>query len=197
MKRPNLTRKKLLDWIAKEYPEVALPDFFTCGIRGYYRDTMGKAGTNDRNIYDDAAFVVGKDKEDFFAFNGNTDPAAFRKSIASLKPGIWKVYKFDMHKGQYMALCQRGGPVTVIRDGVGEDTGNFGINQHRGGNWGTSSLGCQTTPPDEYDEWYEKCKMLAKKYYGNAWSSKSDYWLILLENTAQTNAAMADPGITS
>lgn len=177
--RPQIKRKDLLKLLKEAHPDFVLPDFFTLGIRGYYQDTMGKPGENDRNIYDDAIFIIGK--EEFVAFNGNTDPAAFRLSIASLKPGIWPVYKFDLHKGQYMALCQRGGPVTVVRDGKGEDTGMFGINQHKGGTWGTGSLGCQTTPPQQYDEYINTCLETAKKYFGKNYKDKSDYTYVLLE----------------
>jgi hypothetical protein len=184
--RPKTTRSQLMARIKAAYPDFVPPDFFTCGIRGYYLDSMGKTGENDRNIYDDAAFIVGKD--DFAAFNGNTDPAAFKLQIATLKPGIWNVYKLDLHKGQYLALCQRYGPVTVTRDGVaGEQSGMFGINQHRGGVWGTSSLGCQTIPPEQYTEWIDKVTELLKKYYGKAYrDTRLTY--VLLENTPQLNA---------
>lgn len=175
--RPQITRQEVLELLKAAHPDFVLPDFFTLGIRGYYQDTMGE-GKNDRNIYDDAIFIIGK--EEFIAFNGNTDPAAFKLSIASLKPGIWPVYKFDYHKGQYMALCQRGGPVTVIRDGTGEDTGNFGINQHKGGTWGTSSLGCQTIPPVQWQEFIDTCMQLAKKYFGKTYREQI-YTYVLLE----------------
>lgn len=177
--RPKLSRKEALKLIKEAYPDFKLPDFFILGIRGYYLDTMGEAGKNDRNIYDDAIFLIGK--EDCIAFNGNTDPAAFRKAIAVLKPGIWPAYQFALHKSQYMALCQRGASVTVVRDGTGTDTGMFGINIHRGGNWGTSSLGCQTIPPPQWDEFITTAMGMAKKYYDKAYRSKSDYTYVLLE----------------
>lgn len=178
--RPQIKRKELLKLLKEAHPDFIPPDFFTLGIGGYYLNTMGEAQKNDRNIYDDALFIIGKDE--CIAFNGNTDPAAFKLSIASLKPGIWPVYKFDLHKGQYMALCQRGGNVTVVRDGKGDDTGMFGINQHKGGTWGTSSLGCQTVPPEQWKEYIDTCMQLARKYFGAAYRDKKDYTYILLEN---------------
>lgn len=122
------------------------------GRRGYYRDTMGEPGQNDRNIYDDAICVVGPNS--FATFNANVDPSAHRKNIAVLKPGAWK-YKLGVHglnkpaSQRYKALVQAA-PVTVVRDGVGDDTGWFGINIHRGGTTTTSSLGCQTIPPSQW-----------------------------------------------
>lgn len=148
------------------------------GVRGYYRDTMGAKGKNDRAIYDDALFLVGPTF--FGAFNANTDPGAYRrghgsgssKGMASLKPDVYRVHKLDLHKGQYEALCQRAGKVTVYRDadesvapkditlldgvGVYEDEGHFGINIHRGGFNTTSSLGCQTIWPEQWSYFIDK-----------------------------------------
>ena len=181
VERPKMSRDEVLALIKTAHPDFVPPDFFIVGIRGYYK-AMGKAGVNDRNIYDDALFLVGRDE--FYPFNGNTDPAAFRLSIATLKAGIWPVYKFDIHGGsqsQYPAICQRGGPVTVLRDGGKEETGMFGINNHKGGINGTSSLGCQTVPVPQWKEYYATAVTLAKKYYGDAWNKKDDYNYVLLE----------------
>lgn len=125
------------------------------GVRGYYRDSMGVVGKNDRMIFDDAIFVYSPTA--FASFNFNTDPNGFRKGhgtgdakgMAMLKPGIWR-YQKGIHRG-YQAFTQAG-EVTVIRDGSPnyEDTGYFGINIHKGGATGTSSLGCQTVFADQW-----------------------------------------------
>src|SRR5574338_1073234 len=62
------------------------------GVRGYYRDTMGATGANDRGLYDDAIFVVSPTA--FLAVNANTDPSAdpsqARVGLATLEPGMWR-----------------------------------------------------------------------------------------------------------
>lgn len=130
---------------------------FVLGQRGYFRDSMGVVGRNDRGEYDDAIFIVSP--ELYLSFNGNTDPSRYRdghgegssKGMASLAPGIW-TYKRGLHRGQYMALVQRVEAFDVIRDAKGDDyhdLGWHGINIHRGGKTTTSSLGCQTLPPNQ------------------------------------------------
>jgi lysozyme len=167
--RPKLAETELrkmlepykIDW--NKYPLVIV------GIRGYYKDSMGKPGENDRGIYDDAIFIVTPSL--VRSFNGNTDPSKYRPGIAKLKPGIWYAYKFDIHGGkvkQYPAICQRFAPVTVIRDGKGEDSGMFGVNIHCGGENGTSSEGCQTLPPEQWSEFYN----LTKDYFVGVWKDK-------------------------
>jgi len=146
------------------------------GIRGHYRDSMGKVGKNDRRIYDDAIVVI-LDDGTYHTYNANTDPSGRRpghgtgkyKGMATLVEGLWSgVYTMRKHKQQYDALCQDGGPVTVRRDADdsvpnsnivkvnGEKfylhTGMFGINIHRGASNSTSSEGCQTIYPPQWDE---------------------------------------------
>lgn len=127
------------------------------GVRGYYRDTMGEPGVNDLGIYDDAIFVVSPDTHK--AFHANTDPSRLSPGMASLLPGVYR-YQVGVHgvskpaARRYPALVQAG-PVTVARHGqVALDTGWFGVNIHRGGRVGTSSLGCQTVPPELWDSFF-------------------------------------------
>lgn len=122
------------------------------GMRGYYKNTMGEVGKNDRGIYDDAIFVVSPDA--YVSFNANTDPTIHRKGIASLVPGV-HIYKKGRHgisRGQgYPALrpATKNEALPVFRDGEGVSIG-YNINIHRGGK-STSSLGCQTIPSSQYD----------------------------------------------
>ena len=151
--RPRIERKtteKLLR-LRKVSDPVCL-----VGIRGYYRDSMGAKGTNDRSIYDDAIILVSPNVH--AAFNANVDPGAYGKNpkigkgYASLKPGVYR-YKLGRHGlrsgNPYRALVQ-GNPVTVSRDGGEDETGYFGINIHKGSNRSVSSEGCQTIPPAQW-----------------------------------------------
>lgn len=177
---PRLSSTELRNKIASfnidrnKYPVLVI------GIRGYYLNTMGEAGKNDRGIYDDAIFV--ETPAVTASYNGNTDPSVVRKGsgkgagkgMAVLKPGIYYAHKFDTHrsKNPHPAICQRLGKVTVIRDGDPpyEDTGDFGINIHRGGYNSTSSEGCQTIHPLQWDSFYQLAKDQAKRYYGDMWN---------------------------
>lgn len=133
------------------------------GVRGYYRDTMGVRGVNDRGIYDDAIFVLSPDVH--ASYNANTDPSrwgmnrSLGKPYAQLQPGVWR-YRVGRHKWRspsgYTALIQAA-DVTVARYRSAVDaqplieTGPFGINIHRGSAGSTSSEGCQTIPPAQWE----------------------------------------------
>jgi lysozyme len=147
--RPRLTADAVSKLLAHHGVTEAVA---MLGVRGYYRDTMGVPGENDRGIYDDAIFIQAPAVT--AAFNANTDPSRHRQGIASLRCGTWR-YRIGIHglskprKDQYVALVQAA-PVTVDRDNAAAETGWFGINIHRGGFGTTSSLGCQTIYPDQW-----------------------------------------------
>jgi len=176
--KPRLSSSELRKRIARfpidrsNYPIVII------GIRGYYLNTLGQPGRNDRGIYDDAIFI---DTEQVTAaFNANTDPTGYRKGtgfgktkgLATLKPGLWMAHKFGLHKGKYLALVQRMSTVTVVRDGTPdyEDTGYFGINIHKGGLKSTNSEGCQTIHPTQWDSFVTLAKDQAVRYFGAEWN---------------------------
>lgn len=149
------------------------------GIRGYYRDTMGVPGKNDRKIYDDAIFVVSSSA--YASFNANTDPTGEgwnaninpQKPYATLKPGVWRFIQ-GWHKkdkpGGHKALRQpENFPFTVIRDAARgqpsyEETDYFAINLHRGGEWSTSSYGCQTIVPSQWEAFISLVYSEMKRY---------------------------------
>lgn len=157
--RPRLSKEDALKILKAKNVSLKNYKVVLLGIRGYYLDSMGKEGTNDRRIYDDAAFWI--TNEVFESFNFNTDPNGYRpgdghgngKGMAVLKPGNW-LYQKGLHKGY--AAFRQGQAVIVMRDKTGggyyEHSGWFGINIHRGGNSSTSSLGCQTLPTSQWNE---------------------------------------------
>lgn len=187
--KPKRTQAELRAQIAAFGIDRTKNPLVIVGIRGYYKDTLGMPGVNDRGMYDDALFI--DSDEAFAAFNGNTDPSRYQagfgtgasKGMAKLKPGLWPVYRFDIHNGKYEAICQRAGKVTVIRDGSPpyEDTGNFGINIHRGGYNGTSSLGCQTIHPDQWPSFITLATDIAKRVFGEKWRQAVIPYVLLEE----------------
>lgn len=177
--RPRLTSAELRALIEPFKIDRDKFPLVVVGIRGYYKNTMGAPGVNDRGIYDDAIFI--DTAQATVAYNGNTDPSAYRpgngtgaqKGMATLNVGAWFVHRFDLHSGKYLALCQRAGQVTVTRDGISPrlDTGNFGINIHRGGYNTTSSEGCQTIHPAQWDSFIQLAVDQAKRYFPNTWKT--------------------------
>lgn len=149
--RPQQAKEKTLAMVIKARIEdiVAL-----VGIRGFYLHSMGVKGKNDRNIYDDAIILLSPSCH--AAFNANTDPSIFKKGVASLIPGVHR-YKKGNHGiskpgGGYPALrpATPNETLPVTRDGQGESLG-VAINIHKGGYNTTSSLGCQTIYPAQWD----------------------------------------------
>lgn len=122
------------------------------GIRGYFAPEDG----NKRGIYDDALFIIAPNF--FKGYNANTDPSVDRPGIAVLQPGTYQYIK-GLHgvsgTHPYYALRQYS-DVTVLRDGktipeTDSTATRFWIDIHRGGYNTTSSLGCQTIHPDQWD----------------------------------------------
>lgn len=178
MKRPLANKGSILDKLQKKVKTPCI-----IGVRGYYKDEMGRKGGNDRGIYDDAIFVI--EENLMFSFNANTDPSRYGmnnkigKGLAVLKAGEYQ-YKIGIHgiskekSKQYEALIQEE-KVSVKRDVTNqEETGFFGINIHRGGENSTSSEGCQTIPPSQWDEFMHVVKA--------CFPSGKDIPYILVEN---------------
>lgn len=174
--RPKLSREEVEKIISIYNVDRDKYKVIVVGIRGYYLNAIGKANANDRGVYDDACFIVTPDY--FGAFNYNTDPSSYRKGygfgdkkgMAVVKPGVSFAWLLDYHKGKYMALCQRAGEMTVIRDGVNgpyEHTSKWiGANWHKGGINSTLSEGCQTIPPEQWEEAISIVLEEMGKHYG-------------------------------
>lgn len=153
--KPQITKEKLLKLLTKYDVNLEKEKFLIFGIRGYYLNTYGVKGKNDRGVWDDAIGMIDINGN-YVVFRANVDPSSVRKGrgtgagkgMASLKAMFHKdMWMVGRHKKIYPALRQASA-VTVIRDGLDgpyEDTGtSFMINGHPGGAVGTSSAGCQT-----------------------------------------------------
>ena len=108
------------------------------------------------------------------------------KGVAILKAGQYRgVWQLDMHRGKYIALCQRGAMVTVWRDrnkdGVADhvnaDTGWFGINCHRAHanhlveSTKYYSAGCQVIrSPADWARLLSLCRLQAENGLGSSYS---------------------------
>lgn len=134
------------------------------GRRGYYENTMGEPGKNDRGLYDDAIAILSP--RVFRTFNANTDPSKQGGRLAVLQPGVWSMKPWIHHQGtpfEYPCLIQAA-PVKVTRDNGVTEVGEFAIEIHKGGYNTTGSEGCQTIYPDQYDEFLGLWKSEMKEY---------------------------------
>lgn len=173
MTRPKVSETKVRQLLMTKGLPTNEEPVAILAARGYYRDTMGRPGQNDVGIYDDAMFLVAPGV--FKAVNANTDPSRLGwnpgvgKPYAMLLPGVW-FFRRGAHKGKVPALRQctdeeaalRGipndGQFSVLRVfGEGDhrnylESDYFAINIHSGGESTTSSWGCQTIPPGQFED---------------------------------------------
>jgi hypothetical protein len=201
--RPRLTSADLEAMLRPLAIDYAKYPLVVAGLRGYFAQ-QGNVG-NRRNVYDDALCLYAPGIGLFEAFNGNTDPSKLQpgsgtgtgKGMATLNPGVWYAYRFDKHGGQtpYEAICQRAAPVTVTRDGEPPyaDTGRFGINIHRGGNFTTSSEGCQTVPPAQWPEFYDKALDAGQKLFGPALRQRVIAYALIDDGAASAFVPPTEP----
>ena len=139
----------------------------------------------------------------FYSFDATTDPGRYWvenimrvEGVACMKPGQYKSYRIDKHRGNYDALCQREGEVEVYRDSNKDgyydlddnntQTGFFGINIHRA----TARKGKKSS---QVDKWSAGCQVIAANedweefifacYKAEAvWGNKFTYTLINSED---------------
>lgn len=155
LKKPRITLTEIKNRLAEkgllenfESQRISL-----VGIRGYYRDTFGKKGKNDRVYYDDALVLTTNSEKFYFTFNFNCDPSVYRKKVATLVGDRAYDCVKHFHKGNALYPCLQIVEDWLRRDGIEEiDIGRHGINFH----WdteerSTGSLGCQTLPKSQWN----------------------------------------------
>jgi hypothetical protein len=157
--------------------------------------------SGDASKFDDFINVIYKVKEEWIcdSYPVTTEPgpsilkrplkSVAHKGTAILVPGQYRsTYKIDWHGSKskgHMALCQRGGQVSVWRDNNRdstpdyhgpEDKGWYGINihKHRGSdarvNTGGASAGCQVFQSSrDFAEFMETCDE-ARDVWGNSFT---------------------------
>lgn len=145
-------------------------------IRGYYLNSMGARGRNDRRVYDDAICIL--TESEIFRYQANVDPSVNRYRVATLVPGVYDVVK-HRHKGRY-ASFQIVEDV-VRRDGISElDRGRHGINIHYDSEGlPTGSLGCLTLRKSQYWAFQKRLYALMDKH------AKPSIKLLLIENVSK------------
>jgi hypothetical protein len=149
---------------------------------------------SDANTFNDRICAVFRDEEGWITrtWPCTTDPGTYwRENLinvngtAILVPGQYRgVYKIDKHRGQYDALCQRGGTVKCYRDKNKDDVldmdpdsvteGMYGINIHKAGSASTQvdkwSAGCQVFANEsDFEEFMSIC-YAAQKIWGKTFS---------------------------
>jgi lysozyme len=161
--RPQQAKEKTLAMVIKARIEDLV---CLVGIRGYYSETFQPSG-NQRGIYDDAIILLSPSVH--ATFNANTDPSVFKKGIAVLKTGVHRFRKgnhgISKPGGGYPALRPANAKeqLPVTRDGEGDSMG-IAINIHKGGYNTTSSLGCQTIYPSQWDGFINLVYSEMKRY---------------------------------
>lgn len=202
MKTPQIPKDEVIAILKKN--GCNMEEACILAIRGYYLDSQGVPGVNDRRLWDDA-MVLYHPQRGILTYQANTDPNGYRKGrgtgsakgMAMLKAGVWR-FGIGRHKGKRaFRQCM---PFTVVRDGDPpcEDTGYHAIDLHAGGEVSTSSLGCQTLPASTFAQvqplfyqWLDECDNRKMK---NDWGDlvrSFDY--VLIEETERRKGNVIVP----
>lgn len=206
MKTPRITHSEVVSIMTAN--GCNLEEVCALAIRGYYLDSMGVPGANDRKVYDDA-IVIYHPRRGILAYQANTDPNGFRKGrgtgedkgMAMLKPSVVR-FGIGKHKGRdaFRQCCD----FIVIRDGDPpyEHKGQHAIDLHSGGVASTSSLGCQTLPAETWGEFrsllYRWLADAGNKKMRNDWDQlvySFDY--VLIEETERRKGNVVVPRLVA
>ena len=149
------------------------------------------------NKFDDSIVIIYRNRHtewEVFSCAATTDPGKNTllrpenpDGAAILVPNQYRsVYQMDLHGGRYMALCQRGGEVSVYRDDNYDailnmnkkniQTGWFGINIHRAAKEGETylvnkySAGCQVFQSSRDFYRFMELANISADLYGNSFT---------------------------
>lgn len=166
MNRPKLTEQEARAKVKASGFIIEEP-VMVLAIRGYYKDSMGKPGVNDRGVFDDAFFIIAPNY--FKSFNANTDPSVYRNRIGTITPGLhyFKKGKHGISKpgGGYPAFRPDTPDESLpgYRDGYDDLQKIYNTNIHSGGENTTGSEGCQTVIKSQWLEFQRKLYELMDK----------------------------------
>eukprot|EP00112_Aurelia_sp_Birch-Aquarium-sp1_P006169 Seg16874.1 transcript_id=Seg16874.1/GoldUCD/mRNA.D3Y31 product="hypothetical protein" protein_id=Seg16874.1/GoldUCD/D3Y31 len=188
--KPQATREQIIDMLVDQglWNDREISTVCVVGVRGYYLNSMGKPGVNDRGQYDDAIFVLTADS--CTSFNANTDPSIYRAGRAQLMAPQKVTYRPGYHgygrKSGHPAFRQTSSVIVKRDDSRGngkalgggvftdEGTNRFWINLHKGGRNTTSSAGCPTIPPSQWTAFYNLLRHELRKHN----QSSFNYYLV-------------------
>jgi len=169
---------------------------FFDGYRSHNVNIIGIRNVDGRvNKFDDILLACYRDTHKRWlvdSYQITTDPGLYwlKKPMnvngtAILCAGQYRgAYQIDKHRGKYDALCQRGAPLSVWRDGNRDsthdmnddtiDTGYFGINIHKAGRNSAQvdkwSAGCQVFKNDGDFKEFMTTVRAGEKQFGNSFT---------------------------
>lgn len=174
----------------KKFPLVAF------GLRGYYADTFGVKGKNDRGQWDDAIGWLDRRTGGFQIWNGNTDPTAkFKEGLGQIHAPQILYFRIGKHKGR--PAFRQAATFLVDRDGANgpvKASIDCAFNWHDSLNpiKTTSSEGCQTMPKDQFKAAREYGYVVVRQYY-----PKTETFPYLLVDLTQVQNVIGVPAMTA
>ena len=141
---------------------------YLIAFRGYYSRTFPPVG-NNIGVYDDALIMISPDY--YNTYNFNVDPSSEKTGRANVVSNQIIEFEIGIHNRskaksrQYKALIQDEATFKIYRYNQGtkyEDS--IGINLHKGGYNTTSSLGCLTVYPDQWDSFIKDVEQQMNRY---------------------------------
>ena len=99
---PKQTKEESLKICAEHGLSLDKNKLIMLAMRGYYANTFGVKGKDDRRVYDDALFIISENYYKALQWNTNPSPT-YKLGLAELIAGTYDVKK-HLHKGKYRAF---------------------------------------------------------------------------------------------